>query len=506
MLTRTRSPYIILLAFFALISNSLSAQVGATVPKSYVSLSINSRSHPWPNQPFGHLRLWDSGVRWSQINTSRGYINWAALDAWVSLAQSKGVELIYTFGSTPVWASTNKYQTGCAYGDGTCAPPNYTDWEEFVGQVATRYKGKIKYYEIWNEPNHSQYWTGSTSQMVELSRRAANLIRGIDSNARILSPSPTWASTTAWDWMNAYLNAGGGSYFDIVAFHAYTGNQKAETTFYIIDGIKKVLASHSISRPLWITEAGWGRNSVISDASTQTGFLAQRLLLTWSRGVSRYYWYQWDNLSWGTLWTSSGGTTQAGIAYGQVYRWLVGNKLSSLCSQNSTTYTWQCPITRADGVKTIAVWNATGSKSFPVPSGFTKYQDLAGVTRSISGSYVTVGWKPILLVGGTTTTTSGGSDTTTCDYSGMAQPSVKICTPTSGSMTSTNVHVVALAADSKAVASMTVYVDGTAKFTKTYSAKVDAYVTVSAGSHTIRVTAKNSGGTTYSASTTITAN
>jgi hypothetical protein len=154
-------------------------------------------------------------------------------------------------------------------------------------------------------------------------------------------------------------------------------------------------------------------------------------------------------------------------------------------------------------VKTIAVWNATGSKSFPVPSGFTKYQDLAGVTRSINGSSVTIGWKPILLVGGTTTS-GGTSDAITCDYSGMAQPSVKICSPTGTS--STSVHVLALAADSKAVNSMKVYIDGVLRYTKDSAAKVDTYVTVSSGSHTVRVTATNSAGTTYSDSSTITAN
>src|SRR4030095_1682885 len=174
-----------------------------------------------------------------------------------------------------------------------------------------------------------------------------------------------------------------------------------ESVFGIVDNIKKVMTTYGISRPMWITEGGWGTNSMITSADMQAGFLAQRLLLTLSRGVERSYWYQWDNTDWGTLWTSTSGASKAGVAFSQVYNWIVGSTLSSACVKDATTLTWKCSFTRADGVKTLAVWNAATSVSFAVPTEYTSYRDLAGNTFSVSGSTVGVGYNPILLMGGT---------------------------------------------------------------------------------------------------------
>jgi len=67
---------------------------------------------------------------------------------------------------------------------GCAAPPNLTDWEDFVQTLVKRYKGQISSYELWNEPNGSGFWTGSLPQMVELAARAYPII-----NQLILQPS-----------------------------------------------------------------------------------------------------------------------------------------------------------------------------------------------------------------------------------------------------------------------------------------------------------------------------
>jgi beta-glucosidase/6-phospho-beta-glucosidase/beta-galactosidase len=41
-------------------------------------------------------------------------------------------------------------------------------WRTFVRAVATRYKGQIEAYEIWNEPNLKMFWTGSVEQLVTI--------------------------------------------------------------------------------------------------------------------------------------------------------------------------------------------------------------------------------------------------------------------------------------------------------------------------------------------------
>jgi beta-glucosidase/6-phospho-beta-glucosidase/beta-galactosidase len=47
------------------------------------------------------------------------------------------------------------------YGEGPAPPTNneraMAAWLRFVEAVVTRYKDKIRYWEIWNEPNHRAY-------------------------------------------------------------------------------------------------------------------------------------------------------------------------------------------------------------------------------------------------------------------------------------------------------------------------------------------------------------
>jgi hypothetical protein len=48
------------------------------------------------------------------------------------------------------------------------------------------------------------------------------------------------------------------------------------------------------------------------------------VLLHWSNGISRYYWYARDGGTWGVLWDpTKGGVQPAGVAYRQIYSWMV---------------------------------------------------------------------------------------------------------------------------------------------------------------------------------------
>jgi hypothetical protein len=480
-----------------LLMSAPSAFGAGQVSAKYFGMST-IQTYNWPTVPFGTYK--PTQVSWSSIETSRNAYNWSRLDSIVSLAQSKGVDLMYVFVNTPRWASSSPNQY-CFEGYVGCAAPpaNMSDWENFVGAVAARYKGRIKYYEVWNEPNDLNFWSGSTAQMVDMTRRAYNIVKGIDSAAVMLSPAPTWSKTTAWDWFNAFFSAGGGSYVDVVSFHGYTGTNRAESIFTIVDNVKKAMTAYGIgSKPMWITEGGWGRNPVVSSGQ-QPGFLAQRLLLTFSRGVQRVYWYQWDNPTWGTLYDTSSGVHPAGVAYGQLYNWMVGSNMQT-CAQASD-YTWTCNFTRPDGTAARAVWNATASKSYSA-TGFSRYRTLDGRSVSISGGTVTIGYNPIMLES-SSTAPPPPSTSTTCSYVGMAQPSVRICSPLQGSTTGTSVRVTALASDKVSIRAMAVYLDSKLIYSVSWAAKLDVTFNVATGTQNFRVQATNNNGQTYSSSVTI---
>lgn len=377
------------------------------VPETYFGMHINNRTHPWPSIGFGTVRLWDTGVKWSSINTAPGSYNWSNLDAWLTLAQSKGVQVVYTLGSTPSFAASNPSQSGCAYGPGTCSPPDLTDWDNFVTalvrhsvQQSQLGQGRINYYELWNEPNNLPYWTGTINQLVTQSQHAYKIIKTYDPGAIVLTPSPTWTSTSPWQWMSSYLGAAAATgdpdapFAAVVAFHAYLGKPAPESVVSSIRNMSAAMASYGVGNlPLWDTEDSWGTSSVISDWSTQAQFAARSLILQWLAGVDRLYWYGWDYSPWGTLWDSSNGIHPAGVAVGQIHNWLVGATLSG-CSVSSDN-TWVCSLTRPGGYVAEIVWNPSLTKSFTFASQFPQLRTISGATNSISGA-VMIGPSPVM--------------------------------------------------------------------------------------------------------------
>lgn len=373
--------------------------LGQALPSTFFGLHVNQNKTPWPSVTFGSYRMWDDGTAWTAVNPSNGVYNWAPIDAWVAKAQQQNVQLLYTFGRTPQWASSNP-TLSCDYGPGQCvAPTDMRYWDSFVTALATRYKGKIKYYEMWNEPNQPVYWKGTTAQLVEMTNRAAAIIHSIDPNAKVGTPAATWTSTTAWAWLDGFLAAGGGSNIDVIDFHGYTGNNNAATILTIIDNIQKVRDAHGLSAlPLLISEGSWGVNGVIPNEQNQAAFLVQRYLLIMSRPeVKAFFWYEWDSSAgWGTLWDSTSGVHPAGVAYGQMTKLLIGATPNG-CSEDSTS-TWVCSFTLANGSAALGVWNATTSASYTPGSEYAAVLGISGASSAINGSdpYV-IGNAPIFF-------------------------------------------------------------------------------------------------------------
>jgi hypothetical protein len=65
-----------------------------------------------------------------------------------------------------------------------------TDWTNFVSQVVQRSNGRIKYWEIWNEPDNSDFWSGMNAQLVALAQSAYSIIKSADPSSKILLPPP----------------------------------------------------------------------------------------------------------------------------------------------------------------------------------------------------------------------------------------------------------------------------------------------------------------------------
>lgn len=228
-----------------------------------------------------------------------------------------------------------------------------------------------------------------------MTREAYGIIHSIDSNAVVMPPAATWTSTTPWAWIDGFLTAGGGPYIDVMGVHGYTGTTDAATIYTIIDNVQSTQVAHGYNLPIYITEGGWGLNTVIPDSTNQADFLAARyFLITGRTNVKLYAWYQWDNASWGTLWTSGGGINQAGTAYGLLSGWLA-NAQAKGCSQAGNS-TWTCAFSLPGNNAALAAWNPSTTVTFTPGGTYTHYYDLTGTNHTFTGS-VSLGASPLFF-------------------------------------------------------------------------------------------------------------
>jgi hypothetical protein len=387
---------------------------GGALPATFFSMTINEQgSSHLPTVPFGGLRLWDTTAVWPLLNTASGVYDFTELDAWLAEAEAAGVDVIFTFGRTPAWASSRPTES-CSYGMGCAAPPSDiasgdTILKSFttalVNHSVASTTSQIKYYEIWNEPDLSGTWSGTAAELVTIGQDITAIVHALDKSALVVGPSPSTGNAYGIHFLPAYYAAGGAPYQDVVGMHGYLydGSTFATVPEGIVETITQLrllMSANGVGDlPIFFTEGDWGgapNDSAMTD-DEKVAYLARDYLLMWMNGVARFYWYAWDNSGWGTLF--QGGTTEpAGTAYGILESWLVGSThVSDNCSQDASS-TWTCALVLSSGVQSLIVWNPSATTSVSVPAGYGHYLTLDDTTsHAVAGGAVSASAKPILV-------------------------------------------------------------------------------------------------------------
>jgi hypothetical protein len=366
------------------------------IPDSYFGLHIHhltypSPTTPWPRMAVPQWRLWDAAVRWPDLEPNRGQWQFDRLDHYVALAQQHGTGILLPLAMTPPWAAARPLITA--------EPRNLEDWRNFVRTVVSRYKGRIQAYEIWNEPNLTDFWTGSTDQMLALTKEASGIIHSLDPQAIVVSPSPT--ADFGIPWLVEFLKKGGGQFVDVIGYHFYVTPSLPEDMVRVIQRVRQVISeSGSGNKPLWNTEMGWLAPARFDSEEVAAGFLARAFILGWAAGVQRFYWYAWDNRSLAivTYKEDEHRVTPAGTAYKVMQQWLVGAKMVG-CTE-SADHIWTCQLNRS-GKKQWIVWNPQGTRKFDVPAAWhvRSATSLLHERRSLNGASIEIGPVPTLLTG-----------------------------------------------------------------------------------------------------------
>lgn len=390
----------------------------SVVPRAYFGMHFNQADTPWPQvgSAIGAVRIWDAGpnkngsgvgAQWSEVNGAQGFYDWSGLDARVAAATARGADVLYTLGGrTPQWAALQP-NADSPYGPGQCSEPSSDQvWQDWVRAVATRYKGKIKYWEVWNEADLSDFYCGTPERLAALTQQASAVLKQIDAANQVLSPS--LAGFDGPGLLEFLLAQGVGSAIDIVSYHFYV-DRPEEALAVRGPNVRALMRRYGLqNKPLWNTEQGWIDipNATPLPQATGAAFVARSYLLPWAYGISRFYYYTWDN-QWNQFaFTATDRTTltASGIAYREVASWMTGQVMESFSIDAAGVHV--ATLREASGKKRWALWHPNLNVQYALPPawGVTGQRDLAGVQSDLTGrTTVAVGAAPILLEAGQAT-------------------------------------------------------------------------------------------------------
>lgn len=315
---------------------------GTTIPLRYFGMHFHGippevnergktvRDTQWPLIPVGAVRLWNAHVRWADLEPDRSQWRFDRFDRLMDLAEKYKTPVIYTLGSTPRWASARPDEP-CGYWVGCSAEPiDLTQWELYIQTVARRYRGRIAYYEVWNEPNpqrrpvgQSGYFSGDWPTLLEMTRRAHAVLRREDPAARLLSPAFDGPPSR----MEQFLAMGGGQWVDGLAFHYY-GPSDAHVA-PLTAKLRAMMTQYGLAnKPLFNTEVGYGAPELTPGKAPPSPELAAALsvramILGAFLGLEGWFHHAWDNDHTGMV-DRQGRQRPLHAAYARTQRWLLG--------------------------------------------------------------------------------------------------------------------------------------------------------------------------------------
>jgi hypothetical protein len=180
-------------------------------------------------------------------------------------------------------------------------PPKDPDaFAEYAASLARRYP-QIHAWEIWNEPNISFFWRPAVDAkaFTALLQKTYRALKTANPKAKVilggLSPGAVELDAVpAPAFLSLIYQAGGGAFFDAVAYHAYGEGALEYWLTGALQGIRYVMAANGdIAKPVWITEMGCythGPGSV-SEAWQAEYLLQARSFLANVPFIERVYWY-----------------------------------------------------------------------------------------------------------------------------------------------------------------------------------------------------------------------
>jgi hypothetical protein len=237
----------------------------------------------------------DMGFTWVKTNIAwrevegieKGAYDWARTDRMVEAVQRSQLNLIARVDFQPFWT-----QAPGANLKEHAPPEDMQNYGDFCHALAVRYAGRIRAYQVWNEPNLTYEWGDrppDPARYVEMLKACYIGVKTADPNALVISAgmAPTGSGLPQAipddQYIEKMYQAGAAPYFDLLGVHASGYKESPETSpdeaakkyngnrffcFRHVEDIRKIMERYGdANKQIALLEFGWTTDQVHSDYS-----------------------------------------------------------------------------------------------------------------------------------------------------------------------------------------------------------------------------------------------
>jgi polysaccharide biosynthesis protein PslG len=286
-----------------------------------------------PERTYEHLaRLGVKWARcqtgWARTETKKGEYDFAWLDSVVDSLLKIGIQPWFNLGyGNTLYTPGPPHESAVGW-----APMNSEEakqaWVRYVGKIGERYAGRVKHWELWNEPNIPNFWQPekpSAKGYVDLVKLTAPVLRKAVPGCTLIGG--VFAGLHSWDYFEGCFAEGLADHIDKLSYHPY---RHVPEDNYAADlgALRGIIARYKPGMPVWQGENGAPstNNSTGAlrdfewDEARQAKWLLRRLLTDLSMDVEVTSYFQtvdMVNYVWAT--GQSGQTNSKGVLRGTVY-------------------------------------------------------------------------------------------------------------------------------------------------------------------------------------------
>ncbi len=220
---------------------------------------------PWNNHKYPDIKTIKKAVKlmrmaevgmvrmdflWGDIEPRQGEFDFRKYDDIVEVLIKNKIAILGLLNYSTPWAAA------CA--SWNCPPADNSFFARYAVTVASRYKDKIKYWEIWNEPDSQTYWAnqdGLKSYVALLKDVYAAMKKAVPDCKILNGGLANGLSSVNWLYEN-----GAKDYFDILNIHIFDSplNPGAikRVSAYPKLAYKVMTRNGDGHKKIWVTEIG----------------------------------------------------------------------------------------------------------------------------------------------------------------------------------------------------------------------------------------------------------